>query len=204
MESNATRKYLLAIKRDNNDYLPLEWFRSRFYNGESFNSLEGIDSFTSHLTQQELLDDGLDLGLYDLEDKFMNFSIIFHENGKWRELKEGCIFEGLPQLDDEGFVDTIMAFASNKEVINNITNLFNKGFNSEASKQLFMILKNICTFLESGEDYLRNALEVFKSMPYEERRKLRLSTSSMLVNRIQKNNMAYTKNYNDGKKDDIM
>jgi hypothetical protein len=41
-------------------------------------------------------------------------------------------------------------------------------------------------------------------MPYEERRKLRLSTSSMLVNRIQKNNMAYTKNYNDGKKDDIM
>jgi hypothetical protein len=204
MESNATKKYLLAIKRDNNDYLPLEWFRSQLYNGEEFNSLEGIDSFTSRMTKHDLLNDGLKLGLLDLDDKFMDFSIIFHENGKWRELKEGCIFEGLPQLDDEGFVDTIMAFASNKEVINNITNLFNKGFNSEASKQLFMVLKNVGSILESGEDYLRTALEVFKSMPYEERRKLRLSTSSMLVNRIQKNNMAYTKNYNDGKKDDIM
>ncbi len=204
MESNATRKYLLAIKRDNNDYLPLEWFRSQLYNGEEFNSLEGIDNFTSRMTKHDLLNDGLKLGLLDLDDKFMDFSIIFHENGKWRELKEGCIFEGLPQLDDEGFVDTIMAFASNKEVINNITNLFNKGFNSEASKQLFMVLKNVGSILESGEDYLRTALEVFKSMPYEERRKLRLSTSSMLVNRIQKNNMAYTKNYNDGKKDDIM
>ena len=204
MESNATRKYLLAIKRDNNDYLPLEWFRSQLYNGEEFNSLEGIDSFTSRMTKHDLLNDGLNLGLLDLDDKFMDFSIIFHENGKWRELKEGCIFEGLPQLDDDGFVDTIMAFASNKEVINNINNLFNKGFNSEASKQLFMVLKNVGSILESGEDYLRTALEVFKSMPYEERRKLRLSTSSMLFNRIQKKNMAYTKNYNDGKKDDIM
>ena len=204
MESNATRKYLLAIKRDNNDYLPLEWFRSQLYNGEEFNSLEGIDNFTSRMTKHDLLNDGLKLGLLDLDDKFMDFSIIFHENGKWRELKEGCIFEGLPQLDDEGFIDTIMAFASNKEVINNITNLFNKGFNSEASKQLFMVLKNVGTFLDKGEDYLRTALEVFKSMPYEERRKLRLSTSNMLFNRIQKKNMAYTKNYNDGKKDDIM
>ena len=204
MESNAARKYLLAIKRDNNDYLPLEWFRSQLYNGEEFNSLEGIDNFTSRMTKHDLLNDGLKLGLLDLDDKFMDFSIIFHENGKWRELKEGCIFEGLPQLDDEGFIDTIMAFASNKEVINNITNLFNKGFNSEASKQLFMVLKNVGTFLDKGEDYLRTALEVFKSMPYEERRKLRLSTSNMLFNRIQKKNMAYTKNYNDGKKDDIM
>ena len=204
MESNATRKYLLAIKRDNNDYLPLEWFRSRFYNGESFNSLEGIDSFTSHLTQQELLDDGLDLGLYDLEDKFMNFSIIFHENGKWREVKEGCIFGDVPQFSDEEFVETIMIYATNKEVINNITNLFNKGFSSEASKQLFMVLKNISSFLDKGENYLRTALGVYDSMPYEERRKLRLSTCYMLVNRIQKKNMAYTKNYNDSKKDDIM
>ena len=40
------RRYLLVIKRKNNDFLPIEWNLTRFYAGEDLNTLEGIDSFT--------------------------------------------------------------------------------------------------------------------------------------------------------------
>jgi len=193
MENN-TRKYLLVIKRDNNDYLPLEWFNTEYYNGENLNSLDGIDSFTSHISHVDLLQSCLDLGYIDLDDKYLDFAIIFYENGKWREIKEGCLFSNTQSISETELVDLVIKFADDKVVINNITNIFNKGFNSEEAKQLFMILKNIGSFAVNGEEYLRMALDVYYRMPYEEKRRLRIQVSDMLMTRIKKGQMIYTKN----------
>ena len=49
------RTYCLVIKRKNNDYLPVEWNLTKFYQGENLYTLEGIDKFTSKITRKELV-----------------------------------------------------------------------------------------------------------------------------------------------------
>jgi len=54
------KKFLLTIKRNNNDYLPLEWHLTSFYQGEDLTTLKGIDKFTTKITRAELINEILE------------------------------------------------------------------------------------------------------------------------------------------------
>lgn len=49
------RNYMLAIKRNNNDYLPLEFNLTSEYNDEDLTTLKGIDSYTKKYDELELI-----------------------------------------------------------------------------------------------------------------------------------------------------
>ena len=184
MEDNNRKNYLLVIKRGKNDYLPLEWFKSSIYKGQDLNSLLGIDAFTSCYEDYELIQEALNLGLVDLDDRFIEFAIIFYEKGKWRELKEGPIFIDSHVMKEDEFLDYLAFRSGDKVFINNVCTLFGKGFSSNASKQFYMILKNIESFRLNGDEFLRRALEPFKTMDYEEKRKLRAMVSTRVMNEV--------------------
>ncbi len=197
MEEIVQKKFLLAAKRDKNDYLPLEWSKTSLYAGEDMNSLEGIDQFTSKTTELDLLNEILACGLMDLEDKYMQFVIIFFENGKWREVKEGVAFADKVILDDSSFISYVQSHIDDKEFINYITTLYNKVFTSYGSQQFYFALKNMNFFKEKGEKYVRAGLELFKNMTYEEKRKLRISVSNRLLKPETTNARIYKKDNND-------
>ena len=56
MSDSKDQRFLLVIKRGNNDYLPLEWHRLEIYNNEDLSTLEGIDTFTSKIYLEDLIE----------------------------------------------------------------------------------------------------------------------------------------------------
>jgi len=50
------RTYCLVIKRKNNDFFPVEWNLTKFYEGENLYTLDGIDKFTTKITRKELIE----------------------------------------------------------------------------------------------------------------------------------------------------
>jgi hypothetical protein len=65
------RKYLLVIKRNNKDYLPLEWNLTSYYGGENLHTIEGIDQFTSKMTQGELIADIINNNIVSGKERFI-------------------------------------------------------------------------------------------------------------------------------------
>lgn len=180
METSLKRTYMLAIKRNNNDYLPLEWKYTKTYDKEDLSTLEGIDHFTSLSYTDELLSDALDAKLINPFEKFERLAIIYKDNGKFRELKEGIV-----DYDEEFCLnfDLLCQFLErnihNKNMINSICNILGS-FRDPSNEliQFIFILKNIGIFEKKGHNGIKAALSKFDDIGYEEKRK-----ASLIINR---------------------
>jgi len=176
------RIYSLAIKRGNNDYLPLEWNVLSSYNQESLHSLEGIDDFTTKQFRIDLLNDLLDSHLIMDDEKFRDFVIIFMEKGRYREVKEGTIFkeDGADQLDRYVFTQELIDNLDDKDFRNYLLNLnFGNSRSFEMEKFLF-IIKNYDSFAARGQTAIKIGLEIVEEIPYNEYRKMAI----MVANRL--------------------
>ena len=177
------RKYLLAIKRNNNDYLPLEWNLFSFYCGENIYDLESIDNFTKSLTRINLIQKAVGENILDIREKFESFTIIYYEKGKYRELKEGPIFKEDIQtlLTEEGFIQYIVN-STDKEALNFVYNLCNQKDSCIKLEEFKFILKNISLFAKRGKNAALAAASTFKSIPYEFKRKIIIKLSKKIIN----------------------
>ena len=101
-------QYMFVIKRGKNDYFPIDLKALKEYKNEDLNELEGIDSFTSKTSNYKLINDLILAGIVAPEDYFMYFTIIYKEKGRYREIKEGIIFEDIAQyVSDKDFINII-------------------------------------------------------------------------------------------------
>ncbi len=176
------KKYLLTIKRNNNDYLPLEWNLFSFYCGENIYDLEAIDNFTKGLSRIDLIQKAVDENILDIREKFESFAIIYYEKGKYRELKEGPIFKEDIQtlLTEEGFIRYIINSAD-KDTINFIYNLCNQKDSCPKLEEFKFILKNMPLFAKRGKNAILAAASTFKSIPYEFKRKILVKLSKKIM-----------------------
>lgn len=167
---NYTRNYMLAIRRHNNDYLPLEFNLTKEYEGENLNTLEGIDSFTTKCEDFELIDSIIDDNIVDPNERFEDFVIIYYEKSKCRELKEGPIFKKDENiLNIEYVTRAIVSLLDDKSFMNHIYNLKDK-FSSESTLELIYLLKNTNVLYSLSSDSARIIASLINSMPYEDRR----------------------------------
>ena len=177
MNSEETnRTYMLAIKRDNNDYLPLEWQYTKYYEKENMSTLDGIDHFTSLYFNDELLEEAVDSKLVNPFEKCKGLSIIYKEKGKFRELKEGVIFYNEEFcLNFEFTCDFLEYNSNNRLIINNIANILGSFRNpSNELIQFIFILRNLSLFESKGPNGIKAAISKFLDIPYEEKRKVAL------------------------------
>lgn len=182
------RTYCLVLKRKNNDYLPIEWNLLKFYNGENLYTLEGIDEFTSKITRKELIEELLNNNLVSPTDPFSGFAIIFKSKNKTRELKEGSIFrEDNAVLSEEELINFLVMIQDNKQLINEVYNICHFKEESEKVKEFKFVLKNIGIFKLKGENGVKGALSIFKSISYENKRTIILRIVDTILPRIMKN-----------------
>lgn len=176
------RNYLLAIKRNNNDYLPLEWNLTSSYDNEELTTIEGIDAFTSKITRISLLTDALALNIIDLEEKYKSFVIIYYEKGKTRELKEGPVFqEDEIDLSVDNFLETIIANIEDKNFLNDLKNAcYTKNPEPELIKFDY-ILKNLAYFISKGPNAIYAALLTFHDLSYERKRTIIIKLSKKMT-----------------------
>jgi hypothetical protein len=182
------RTYCLVLKRKNNDYLPIEWNLLKFYNGENLYTLEGIDAFTSKITRKELIEEILNCNLVNPTDPFAGFAIIFKNKNKTRELKEGSIFrEDNAVLSEEELINFLVTIQDNKQLINEVYNICHFKDESEKVKEFKFVLRNIGIFKLKGENGVKGALSIFKSISYENKRTIILRIVDTIFPRIMKN-----------------
>lgn len=182
------RTYCLVLKRKNNDYLPIEWNLLKFYNGENLYTLEGIDEFTSKITRKELIEELLNNNLVNPTDPSFGFAIIFKSKNKTRELKEGSIFrEDNAVLSEEELINFLVTIQDNKQLINEVYNICHFKEESEKVKEFKFVLKNIGIFKLKGENGVKGALSIFKSISYENKRTIILRVVDTIIPRIMKN-----------------
>ena len=180
--SKEKQKYLLAIKRGNNDYLLLEWNLTSFYDNEDMTSLEGIDKFTKKITKTDLLLEILKLNIIDLNERFNNFTIIYSANGKYHELKEGAIFkDDTSILTEDLLIDFIYSNSDNKKLMNMIYNLLVPKVDDQEFTKFKYIIKNIDFFKQKGENGLKASLSIFKNIKYENKRSILIKISNRII-----------------------
>lgn len=180
--SKEKQKYLLAIKRGNNDYLLLEWNLTSFYDNEDMTSLEGIDKFTKKITRTDLLLEILKLNIIDLNERFNNFTIIYSANGKYHELKEGAIFkDDTSILTEDLLIDFIYSNSDNKKLMNMIYNLLVPKVDDQEFTKFKYIIKNIDFFKQKGENGLKASLSIFKNIKYENKRSILIKISNRII-----------------------
>lgn len=182
MESD-NRSYLLVIKRKNNDFLPIEWHFTKYYNGENLTTLEGIDSFTRKITTTELLQEIVDKKLVDVTEEFESFAIIFNSKKRTRELKEGTIFkENNIIFSEDDLIKLIIKNKNNKDFLNQIFNICNFKEREEKVEEFKFIIKNLDLFEIRGENGILAALSTFKLISYSKKRTIILKiTDNLLV-----------------------
>ena len=182
------RTYCLVLKRKNNDYLPIEWNLLKFYNSENLYTLEGIDAFTSKITRKELIEEILNCNLVNPTDQFAGFAIIVKNKNKTRELKEGSIFrEDNAVLSEEELINFLVTIQDNKQLINEVYNICHFKDESEKVKEFKFVLRNIGIFKLKGENGVKGALSIFKSISYENKRTIILRIVDTIFPRIMKN-----------------
>ncbi len=194
------RKYLLTIKRGNNDYLPLEWNLTSFYAGENLCTLEGIDEFTRKLTRVDLLSDVLSKNMIDGEEMFMDYAIIYYEKGKNREVKEGTVFlEDINVLSESMFLMFILDNLEDKKMLSLIYNMCDIKSDSKKLYEFKYVLKNINIFKDRGMNGVIGALSLFKDIEYELKRKIlvRLSKRISIQDFFERNISSLTKENDD-------
>jgi len=176
------KKFLLTIKRNNNDYLPLEWHLTSFYQGEDLTTLKGIDKFTTKITRAELINEILEENMVDGNEKYRYFAIIYYEKGKNREVKEGTIFkEDQHILSVDEFIILILENLNNKQILSQIYNMCNINITNNKLEQFKYILKNIDLFKIKGPKMTFAALATFKELSYEMKRSILIRTSNKLT-----------------------
>lgn len=168
-------KYMLVIKRMNNDYRPLPWVSLPSYNNEDLTTLEGIDEFTKKTNEVALITELLDETIVDEEELFESFAIIYKENGRTREVKEGVIYsDKKDKVTDSYTIKTIIDNYNNTNLLNHILNKAKKYKDIKEVLEFMFIIKNINIFKEKGEKALKVALNKFTELPYKIKRKLSL------------------------------
>jgi hypothetical protein len=182
---NTTLKdFLLVIKTGNKSYLPIEWETIKDYNHENLYTLEGIDAFTSRFIEAELLIEALDQNIISNKDPFRKITIIYKENGKEREVKEGVIYRDSDDvLTEQEFLDVLFDAISNddKATLNDIIMQCNiKGVNEDLDRFIY-VLKNASMFKEKGPNGIKAAISFYNYLPYEIRRKIRLKVSKKVI-----------------------
>ncbi len=182
MTNIEPNKYLLAIKRGNNDYLPLEWNLTSFYNNENLNTLEGIDEFTKKVTKEELLLETIKLNMISLDERFIDFTIIYPSKDRFNELKEGCIFKNDNTiLDENTIISYIIANKNNKSVLNKITNLCTGKTSDSKVEEFKYLIKNLKLFIDANPEETIKALQRFKTINYANRRSIQIKLSKRVI-----------------------
>ena len=181
------RTYCLVIKRKNNDYLPVEWNLTKFYQGENLYTLEGIDKFTSKITRKELVTELLNQNIINPEDEFMGFSIIFKSKNRTRELKEGSIFhEDNAVISEDQLIDFLVGIQDNKALLNEVLNLCHFKEEDEKVKEFKIIVKQIDLFKLKGDNEVKAAFSTFKSISYDKKRTIILRIVDTIFPRLTK------------------
>lgn len=176
------KKYLLVVKRGNNDYMPIDWHILKSYNNENLNTIEGIDTFTTKHDKLSLINELIDNNILSLDDYFQEFAIIYPEKGKNRLVKEGVLFKDKKEyLNINNIISIIINNINDKQFINNLSNLC-KDENIKVQEFKY-ILKNIDIFKEKGINAIIAAISKFEEIPYEIRRKLSFNIIDKLTNR---------------------
>ena len=85
------KKYLLAIERRPNDYIPISWNLSLLYNQQDINSLEKIDKLTSSTDETLLKVQFISENLLSEECLDKPLVIIFEENERIRKLESSIV-----------------------------------------------------------------------------------------------------------------
>lgn len=186
--------FLLAIKRNNNDYVPIDWTLSSLFKNINLsqppsiniNSLESIDTFTKNYTSEYLTDQFFSDNLIDIDLKDKPLVIIFKSKDKYQELEQGVIFEEDKEALDSDFIyTTIMDNLNNKEMLNWIyTHYKGKNKDKKYSARLESLLECIRTFKAIS---IMNQLASINELTYIERRSLSLLLKRKILPRINKN-----------------
>ena len=184
------RNYLLVIKRKNNDFLPIEWHLTKFYNGENLNTLEGIDAFTRKITTRELLTELLDKHLVEPTEEFESFAIIYNVKNRTRELKEGTFFkENNIIFGEDDLIKLIIKNRTNKEFLNQIYNVCHFKDHEEKVEEFKFVLKNLDLFEIRGENGIKAALSIFKSISYAKKRTIILRITDTILVKLNAENL---------------
>ncbi len=189
MKELSNRAYLLAIKRNNNDYLPLEWHLLDIYSGENLLTLEGIDSFTKKITRLDLINAILRANIVDKEEQYQGFAIIYHEKGKYRELKDGPIFkEDTNILSINAIIGYIITNIDNKQNLSEIYNICNLNIEDKKLEEIKYIIRNIDYFKIQGEKVTYAALSVLNDLSYAIKRSIIIKLSRKIIEKCLNNN----------------
>lgn len=177
-------KYMLVIKRMNNDYRPIPWISLPSYNNEDLTTLEGIDDFTKKTNELTLITELLNESIVDEEELFENFAIIYKENGRTREIKEGIIYDKLKEkVTDANIINLLTENHTNTNLYNHILNKIKKYKELKTVCEFMFILKNINLFETKGEKGIKVALSKYKELPYKIKRKIALELIDKLSNK---------------------
>lgn len=187
---DTERNYLLVIKRRNNDFLPVEWHLTKFYQNENLNTLEGIDSFTRKITSYELAKEIVEKHLAEATEEFSGFAIIYNTSKKARELKEGTIFkENNIIFSEDDLIKLIIKNRNNKDFRNQIYNICNLKQTEPKLDEFKFIIKNLEIFEIKGENGIKGALSVFKDISYAKKRTIILKITDTVLVRLSSDNI---------------
>ena len=160
-------KYKLVLKNGKNNYQPLEYYQLVDNDIDIYN-LENIDEFTIQFDNENALkNEFIKANFMDEEDRDKKLKIVFYENGKFRELKYGLLFQ--KSLDYRELVFFIFHNLKRPQVLNKIYNEFkNTKYLSDEFKELLELMKNIKIVQEND----LTKIYAISSCPYDERRNL--------------------------------
>lgn len=166
------RKYLLAIERNHNDYVPIAWNLSIVNNNQDINSLREIDKLTSSISEDDLKKQFVSENLLSEEYLEKPLVIIFEENGKTRKLPSGVVtMEEKDSVDSSFIYEFLVNNIRRRQLMNRI---YNKFKDKKVSSELKVILEKINSFEEYLIDLYMASLSKLFSLFYEEIRELGL------------------------------
>ena len=173
--------YYLVIRSGKNSYLPVDWSQTSIYEGEDLFSLKGIDTFTSRIHSIDLLREILKEKLITGDELFSSFEVLYLEKGHNRTLEEGPIFLENEYVISEGeFIEYIIANRHEQDVIESVLMQTQLKETSSNLEKFQLILRNISFFGDRIED-LRDQLDTFKYLTYEEKRSICVRMSNYLL-----------------------
>lgn len=173
------RNYILAIRRAHNNYLPLDL---SILNLPNLNTLEAIDSFTKNISKEELVNIIITNDIAQEDELFEDFTIIFKEKGKIRELSEGtCFMDDANFLNPYAIIDFIYNNYHNKILINKIYNYLNTKTASDQASEIKFILNNLSRFAEKGDKAVKIVLNKLYDVEYEIIRQLGMYIKKTII-----------------------
>lgn len=179
-----TRNYILAIRRAHNDYLPLDL---RLLKLPNVSSLQAIDFFTKTLSREKLIIDIIKNNIADSQEYFEDFTIIFKEKGRIRELPEGvCFIDDAPYVEPQTIIDFLYENYHDKILINKIYNYLNSKTSPEEASEIKFILNNLDKFASRGDKAVLLILEKLKNADYEVVRLIGMYIKKVLLPFLEK------------------